>query len=45
MQSVYKQAQRQIREMSAIDKEIPWLLALDLLVVIAAVGMGRGAIA
>ena len=45
MTTVYKQAKRQIRDLSAIDHELPWLLALDLIVIIAAVGMGMGAIA
>lgn len=42
MKTVYQNTKSQIRSLSNLDREVHWLLTLDLIVIAVALGLGVG---
>lgn len=42
MKAVYQKAKSQIQTLHEVDQELPWLLTLDLMVIVLFLGFGVG---
>lgn len=42
MKTAYQKAKAQIQSLHEVDQELPWLLTLDLIVIVMALGFGLG---
>lgn len=44
MKSIYQKAKSEIQTLNEIDTELPWLLTLDLVVIVMALGFSLGVV-